>query len=88
MKLSIPEEYQEPFNRLMKSAPPGIRRNPKIQKTAVMYLTLGGETLARRYIELSLMDFPDGSRLFDYAPIVEPDADSEDSSSEENDESE
>jgi len=88
MKVNIPEEYQESFSRLMKSAPPEIRRNSKIQKTAAMYLTLGGEMLARRYIELSQTDFPDGSELFDYAPIVEPDTESEDSSSEDNDESE
>ena len=88
MKFNIPEEYKESFNRLIKSAPPEIRRNPEIQKTAAMYLTLGGEMLARRYIEISQTAFPDGSELFDYAPIVEPETDNEESSSEEGDESE
>ena len=88
MKLNIPEEYQEPFKRLMKSTPSETRRNPKVQKTVAMYLALGSEMLARRYIELSQVDFPDGSELFDYAPIIEPEAENEEAPAEENEEAE
>ena len=87
MKLNIPEEYQESFKHLMKSAPSEIRRNIKVQKTIVMYLTLGNEMLARRYIELSQVNFPDGSELFDYAPIIEPETENEEAPAEENEES-
>ena len=87
MKLNIPEEYQEPFRRLMRSSSLEIRKSAKVQKTTVMYLALGSEALARRYIELSQMSFPDGSELFDYAPVVEPETDTANPPSDESDES-
>ena len=72
MKLDIPSEFQDAFKRLMKSVHPENRKKLDFQKTTVIYLSLGGEKLARYNIEISQMDFPDKSSLFEYAPIVEP----------------
>jgi len=72
MKLDIPSELQDAFKRVMESAHPENRRNIDFQKTTLMYLSLGGEKLARFNIETAQMDFPDQSWLFEYAPIIEP----------------
>ncbi len=72
MKLDIPSELQDEFKRLMKSVHPENRKNLDFQTTTLIYLSLGGEKLARCHIKISQMDFPDKSSLFEYAPIVEP----------------
>ena len=72
MKLNVPPELQDTFQQLMKSVPPGNRRDVNFQKTTLVYLALGGEKMARHNIEISQMDFPDRSWLFEYTPIVEP----------------
>jgi hypothetical protein len=72
MKLDIPSDLQDSFKRLMKSVYPENRKSLDFQKTTLIYLSLGGEKLARYNIETAQMDFPNKSSLFEYAPIIEP----------------
>ena len=71
MKLNIPAELQDIFQRLMEFVPPETRRDINFNKTTLAYLSLGGEALARRHIESSRMGFPDGSLLFEYTAVTE-----------------
>lgn len=81
MKLKVPGELQAAYDRLMKSAVLKLRRNDAFKKSTLAYLALGGEALARYHIEISQKDFPDGSSLQKFSPIIEPVEDSEDSQS-------
>lgn len=78
MKLKIPAELNDSFDRLMRLATPELAENETFQKTTLAYLALGGESLARQNIAVSRMIFPDGEKVFEYTPIAEPVADSDD----------
>ncbi len=52
LDLDIPEKFQIPFNRMKRIIPNTVRQDPVVQKTALAYLKLGGERLARHYIRL------------------------------------
>lgn len=51
MKLSIPEELHNSFDMLMKSVPAALQDDAQLKDTALVYLKLGGMSLARSYIE-------------------------------------
>ncbi|GEM_PF-366023 len=57
--LIIPPELQGAFHRLMSRVIPENRNDPEIQKSILVYLKLGGESLARHCIEISKKKFPD-----------------------------
>lgn len=71
--MKIPTENQEAFERLMKAVPPGLKNDEGFQKTALAYLIVGGESLARHYLGLFSLDFPDVSLLLQHTPLIEPD---------------
>lgn len=50
-ELDIPEEYTFAFNRLMRRMPAELRENEGIRRTALVYLKVGGERLARASIK-------------------------------------
>ena len=65
MKRLTPEEYEETFERISKSAPAEHLNEPNFKKTTLMILALGGETLARQHIETYQKPFPEKLTLFD-----------------------
>lgn len=48
---TIPNEYQESFQRLMPHMVAGLRNDPQSLEAVYLYLKLGGEKLARIAIE-------------------------------------
>lgn len=56
MGLNIPDEFQYTFKRLINLAPHQQRNDQEIQKIVLLYLKLGGEKLARQYIEVLKSD--------------------------------
>ncbi len=54
--LNIPDEFQYTFKRLINLAPHQQRNDQDTQKIVLLYLKLGGEKLARQYIEVLKSD--------------------------------
>ena len=75
MKLNISDQLENTYQRLMKSAPSQLQHDPNFQKAALAYLKLGGEAMARHYIEKSNRIFPDSSMFFENTTTVETPAD-------------
>jgi hypothetical protein len=89
MKLTIPKEFQTSFDMLMKSIPEGLHGDEQLKDTLLVYLKLGGMSLARNYIAVTKkylnndpLDTGIGVR---FPKIVEPKA--ADDTLDENDES-
>ncbi len=51
MKYSVPEEYQTQFNALSRSVPVELQDDNEFKETVLVYLKMGGISLARRYAE-------------------------------------
>jgi hypothetical protein len=86
MKLTIPEELRNSFDMLMKSVPKELQDDDELKDTALVYLKVGGMSLARNYIKITKkylnndpLDTGVGVR---FPKIVEPKA--EDSQQDEN----
>lgn len=58
-KMIIPDEYQGSIRRLLSRIPSEQRDDETLQASLLIYLKLGGEKLARHYIEVSRRTFPD-----------------------------
>jgi hypothetical protein len=58
-KMIIPDEFQGSIRRLLNRIPSEQRDDETIQAALLVYLKLGGEKLARHYIEISKKVFPD-----------------------------
>jgi len=58
-KMIIPEEFQGSVRRLLNRIPSEQRDDETLQAALLVYLKLGGEKLARHYIEISKKSFPD-----------------------------
>ena len=58
-KMIIPDEFQGSIRRLLNRIPSEQRDDEKLQATLLVYLKLGGEKLARHYIEITKKVFPD-----------------------------
>jgi len=54
--LNIPDEFQYTFKRLINLAPHQQRNDQDTQNIVLLYLKLGGEKLARQYIEILKSD--------------------------------
>lgn len=65
MKRPTPQEYDKTFERISMPALAEHLNDPNFKKTTLMFLTLGGETLARQHIETYRKPFPDKLTLFD-----------------------
>ncbi len=55
--LNIPDEFQYTFKRLINLLPYNQRNDRHAKKNVLLYLKLGGEKLARQYIEILRSDF-------------------------------
>ena len=51
MKYTVPEEYQAQFNTLIRSVPVELQDDDTFKETVLVYLKMGGISLARRYAE-------------------------------------
>lgn len=58
-KMIIPDEFQGSIRRLLNRIPSEQREDETLQAALLVYLKLGGEKLARHYIETSKKVFPD-----------------------------
>ena len=58
-KMIIPDEFQGSIRRLLNRIPSEQRDDETFQAALLVYLKLGGEKLARHYIEISKKVFPD-----------------------------
>jgi hypothetical protein len=58
-KMIIPDEFQGSIRRLLNRIPAEQRDDETFQAALLVYLKLGGEKLARHYIEISKKTFPD-----------------------------
>ena len=58
-KMIIPDEFQGSIRRLLNRIPSEQRDDETLQAALLVYLKLGGEKLARHYIEISRKTFPD-----------------------------
>jgi hypothetical protein len=58
-KMIIPDEFQGSVRRLLNRIPSEQRNDETLQAALLVYLKLGGEKLARHYIEISKKVFPD-----------------------------
>ncbi len=58
-KMIIPEEFIGSIRRLLNRIPSEQRDDETLQAALLVYLKLGGEKLARHYIEVSKKTFPD-----------------------------
>jgi len=57
-KQIIPAEFRDAIRRLLRNIPGEFRNKNEIQKTLLLYLRLGGESLARQRIEIAKKRFP------------------------------
>ncbi len=57
-KMLIPDEFQGSIRRLLNRIPSELRDDKTLQAALLVYLKLGGEKLARHYIEISKKVFP------------------------------
>ncbi len=55
-RLNIPDEFRYTFKRLINLVPYKQRNDRHTQKIVLLYLKLGGEKLARQYIEVLKSD--------------------------------
>ncbi|MFC1858527.1 hypothetical protein ACFL9U_10970 [Thermodesulfobacteriota bacterium] len=62
-KQIIPEEFWDPIRRLLRNIPGKFRDRNEVQKTLLLYLRLGGESLARQRIEIAKKRFPQGFKF-------------------------
>ncbi len=59
----IPDEFQGSIRRLLNRIPSEQRDDETLQIALLVYLKLGGEKLARHYIEVSRKTFPEQTVL-------------------------
>lgn len=64
MKQTFPVEFHEAFQRLIKSVPAELQNDKYLQETTKLYLSLGGDTLARQHIHNFQQQFPIELSLF------------------------
>jgi len=50
--MTIPDEYRTPFRQLLKSIPAELQNDERVQRTTLLYLKLGGVSLARQHLKL------------------------------------
>jgi len=51
MKYTVPEEYQAQFSTLIRSVPVELQDDDDFKETVLVYLKMGGISLARKYAE-------------------------------------
>ena len=62
MKIPVPEDLETPFAMLMKGVSEELRADEQFKDTALVYLKIGGISLARQYVETR-------KKFFGYDPL-------------------
>lgn len=90
MKLTVPDDLKNNFDMLLKSLPAALQQNEEMKDTLLVYLKLGGMTLARNYLETTkkyLENDPlETGKGLRFPKIVEPKSDDENEDEDETDE--
>ena len=63
MKITMPDNLQTPFAMLMKSVPEELQADQKFKDTVLVFLKMGGVSLARKFVETK-------TRYLGYDPLV------------------
>jgi len=91
MKYTVSEEYQTQFNALIRSVPVELQDDNEFKDTVLVYLKMGGISLARRYAEttakylnVDVLELGTGLR-FPKVVEVKQEEDSKDENDDEND---
>jgi hypothetical protein len=62
MKITMPENLKTPFAMLMKGVPEELLSNKKFKDAVLVFLKMGGISLARKFVETKI-------RYLDYDPL-------------------
>ena len=62
MKITMPENLETPFAMLMKSVPEALQSDQNFKDTVLIFLKMGGVSLARKFVEAKI-------RYLDYDPL-------------------
>lgn len=91
MKYTVPEEYQAQFNTLIRSVPVELQDDDAFKETLLVYLKIGGISLARHYAEttakylnVDVLEIGTGLRFPKVAEVKQED-ETEDETEDEND---
>ncbi|MEJ2658636.1 MAG: hypothetical protein P8012_15860 [Desulfobacterales bacterium] len=77
-KVNIPDELIGTYQRLLFQIPEKLRNDSHTQQITQLYLKLGGEKLARQYIEIVKMNIREEERLNKVESEDQEDSDEED----------
>ena len=90
MKYTVPEEYQTQFNTLIRSVPVELQDDDDFKETLLVYLKLGGISLARKYAEttakylnVDVLELGTGLRFPKVAEVKQEDENDEDNDDDE-----
>ena len=62
MKITMPENLETPFAMLMKGVPEALQTDKKFKDAVLVFLKLGGVSLARKFVETK-------TKYLDYDPL-------------------
>ena len=62
MKITMPENLETPFAMLMKGVPEALQTDKKFKDAVLVFLKLGGVSLARKFVETR-------TKYLDYDPL-------------------
>ena len=92
MKYTVPEEYQAQFNTLIRSVPVELQNDDTFKETVLVYLKMGGISLARRYAEttakylnIDVLEIGTGLRFPKVVEVKQEDESDDDDDDDEND---
>jgi hypothetical protein len=95
MKYTVPEEYQTQFNTLIRSVPVELQDDNEFKETVLVYLKMGGISLARRYAEttarylnVDVLELGTGLRFPKVVEVKQEDESDEENENEEENEDE
>ncbi len=84
--VQIPESIRNDFELLLVAIPPDLREDYEFLQSSLVYLKLGGERLARQFVEVTVMPFCEDFDIVRRRMEIDPSGDSDDE--EEDDEEE
>ncbi|MBW1842615.1 MAG: hypothetical protein JRI75_12625 [Deltaproteobacteria bacterium] len=95
MKYTVPEKYQTQFNTLIRSVPVELQDDNEFKETVLVYLKMGGISLARRYAEtaarylnVDVLELGTGLRFPKIVEVKQEDESDEENENEEENEDE
>ena len=95
MKYTVPEEYQAQFNTLIRSVPVELQDDDAFKETLLVYLKIGGISLARHYAEttakylnVDVLELGTGLRFPKVAEVKQEDEDNDDDDDDDENENE